>query len=315
MSVWRDKRGRLHVAIQFRGRRIHRVCPEGTSREQARRFETKIRQDLFRVIDLGEAPEIPLSQAVQRYLDEEVAHHKAARVTTLKAFSLEQFVVGKSLSQIVGVGESIVSALRGQLAPATINRKLAILKRVANLSYKKWGWLKEPLGDKIQFLPGERQRQTYLDAAQVKRLVACCDDCHTKDAVLIAAYTGLRLSELWSVTAEKVRGDAIYLPDSKGGNPRAVPVISKIRAAVKRWVSTERVAQRTFHDHFAAARKRAGLLVRFHDLRHSCASMLANAGVDLYTIGQILGHTRAQTTQRYSHLTMETKRKALRKLG
>jgi site-specific recombinase XerD len=54
--------------------------------------------------------------------------------------------------------------------------------------------------------------------------------------------------------------------------------------------------------------------VRWHDLRHSCASMLINAGVDLYTVGKILGHSTPQTTARYAHLSDARVKQAMRKL-
>ncbi len=55
------------------------------------------------------------------------------------------------------------------------------------------------------------------------------------------------------------------------------------------------------------ARKRAGLPdVRIHDLRHSFASFLINAGRSIYEVQKILGHTQIKTTQRYSHLSQET---------
>ena len=58
-------------------------------------------------------------------------------------------------------------------------------------------------------------------------------------------------------------------------------------------------------------REEAGLGdVRFHDLRHSYASLLVNDGVELLTVGKLLGHTQAQTTMRYAHLADETLRKA-----
>jgi integrase len=41
---------------------------------------------------------------------------------------------------------------------------------------------------------------------------------------------------------------------------------------------------------------------RFHDLRHSCASMLAQSGATLLEIGDLPGHRQLQMTKRYSHL-------------
>ena len=64
------------------------------------------------------------------------------------------------------------------------------------------------------------------------------------------------------------------------------------------------------------ARVAAGMPhVNFHDLRHSCASILVGLGVDLYTISKVLGHSSVQSTQRYAHLQVEAQRAALQKIG
>src|SRR5215468_4611013 len=53
-------------------------------------------------------------------------------------------------------------------------------------------------------------------------------------------------------------------------------------------------------------RETAGLPdVRLHDLRHAFASVAASAGMGLPIIGKMLGHTQAQTTQRYAHLASD----------
>ena len=60
------------------------------------------------------------------------------------------------------------------------------------------------------------------------------------------------------------------------------------------------------------ARKRAGLEdVRIHDLRHSFASFLINAGRGIYEVANLLGHTQLSTTQRYAHLADQTLRDAV----
>jgi site-specific recombinase XerD len=46
--------------------------------------------------------------------------------------------------------------------------------------------------------------------------------------------------------------------------------------------------------------------VRVHDLRHSFASFLINAGRSIYEVQKILGHTQIRTTQRYAHLSQDT---------
>ncbi len=55
--------------------------------------------------------------------------------------------------------------------------------------------------------------------------------------------------------------------------------------------------------------------VRIHDLRHSFASILVSAGASLPLIGQLLGHTQVQTTQRYAHLFDKSMREAAEAVG
>ena len=55
--------------------------------------------------------------------------------------------------------------------------------------------------------------------------------------------------------------------------------------------------------------------VRLHDLRHSFASILVSSGASLPLIGQMLGHTQVQTTQRYAHLYDDPLRKAAEMVG
>jgi integrase len=63
-------------------------------------------------------------------------------------------------------------------------------------------------------------------------------------------------------------------------------------------------------------RRQAGLDgVRFHDIRHSYASLLASSGQSLPVIGRLLGHTQAQTTLRYSHLQDDVLREATAGVG
>ena len=54
--------------------------------------------------------------------------------------------------------------------------------------------------------------------------------------------------------------------------------------------------------------------LRFHDLRHTAASRLVMAGVELYTVKEILGHKTLVMTQRYAHLSPAHQRQAVERL-
>jgi len=67
---------------------------------------------------------------------------------------------------------------------------------------------------------------------------------------------------------------------------------------------------------FHAARKRAGIdKLRFHDLRHTAATFMAQAGIDLITVAEILGHSDIKMTMRCFHPTPENKRRAVKTLA
>ena len=55
--------------------------------------------------------------------------------------------------------------------------------------------------------------------------------------------------------------------------------------------------------------------MRIHDLRHTFASILASAGLSLPIIGELLGHTQAATTARYTHLFDDPLREATERVG
>lgn len=162
------------------------------------------------------------------------------------------------------------------------------------------GALREPPG-----------RQVFLTPAEVRRLAAAAPTPECRAAIMIAAYTGLRAGEL--LAAAPARAGVILVHDSKSGAARAVPVAGPAKPYLK--ALPLRMAYRTLAGQFWKARKAAGMRhVRFHDLRHTAASMLANTGASLPIIGAILGHKAPATTKRYAHIADKTARDAVRKM-
>lgn len=148
---------------------------------------------------------------------------------------------------------------------------------------------------------------------------------HVTGAIRLLMLTGCRLREIlnlrWSEYDEK-RG-LLLLPDSKTGKKTVVlseaaqaelDSLPRLGAFVIAGRSAGLPDERPRTDlkkPWAAISARAGLHdVHLHDLRHTFASVGASDGMSLLTIGKLLGHADAATTQRYAHLHVDPTRAA-----
>jgi integrase len=306
--------GRYDVEFQFRKRRIHRRCPKGTTKEEAKALEAGIRKAIFAAGDLGVAPDIPLDGAIQVWIDERVVGSKSERTRKGHALALADFVVGKKLSAIPEVADAYRKHARAVgRAEATIDRRLAVLKAVGKFAWRK-RWSAENLAARVQLANPDNARHRYLAPREITRLVAKAPTREGKAWIALAAYTGLRRGELHALEKHQVRRGVIDLGTSKNGEPRIVPIGKSLKAHLREIPFTRSVDSLDWE--FRQAKAAAGIVdFHFHDLRHTTASLLANAGVDLGTIAAILGHKTLQTTKRYRHLYLGTLRKAMDKIA
>lgn len=308
----RTKNGRHIVEFELRGHRVHRRLPQGTTREQAQELESRLRAAIFGQIDLGRKPTILISAAMQAWIDERVKPMKAYRSTLNHSNQLDDWIADKTLADIPDVADRYKKRQTGTLANATINRRLCVLKAVAKFAYSK-GWIDTNLSARIQTLPEGPGRENYLTRQQIAKLVSKCSKPEGKAWIMIAAYTGMRQGEIMALQPRDIT-DVIRIRNSKVGTPRLIPIVGKLKPYLKHIPFT--LHARTYYAMFEEARDAAGLKgLTFHDLRHTTASLLINEGVDLYTVGKILGHKNAATTKRYAHLSVETLTQAMKKIG
>jgi len=144
----------------------------------------------------------------------------------------------------------------------------------------------------------------------------------------VALNTGMRKEEILNLRWEDLdfRSRIIYILDTKNNERREIPmndIVYETLLAVRKisdspWVFCKKNGERygNIRKAFEGARKRAGIVdFRFHDLRHTFASHLVMAGVDLRTVQELLGHKSFEMTLRYAHLSPEHKKAALDILG
>lgn len=220
--------------------------------------------------------------------------------------------LGKPLSALPDVARAVTAhGAAERLAPATVRNRLACLKAACRWGWKTHGMTPHDPTTRMQLPQVRNERQVYATRAQVGQLARAADRRDLRVVILLAFYTGLRLGEI--LRAEMVPG-ALVVRDTKNGDPRAVPVHPRAARLLQHLpIAAPKI---TLQRAFERARVRAKLPhIHLHDLRHSTASELINAGVDLYRVGTILGHRDPRSTKRYAHLRHATLADDVAKIG
>jgi integrase len=294
------KRGdRWHVRLQIGGQRIERSLGPAATKADALDYEARLRRDAV-AGKLQRAPTRTMEAALVRWLEGEAAQLKSYDNLVSKVRALEPHAAGQRLDAIVLVAEEVKAAgIKAELSPATINRRLAILRRVANLAHEQWGWLDQPLGKRIKLLKREKTRHIYLTPDQVETLADHCTHAVVAKAIRLIARTGLREGEL--LRADTIFDGCIVVDDQTiGGRPRLVPV----PADMPDLTLPLGITYATLRTFFEKARTDAGMPhVRIHDLRHTAASWWAQAGANMAVLRDLLGHSNMAVTSRYAHLS------------
>ncbi len=210
--------------------------------------------------------------------------------------------------------------------PGTVNRKLTVLKHMINKG-TDWGMATEETLKrvrKVKQLTEENTRLRFLNIEECQTLIDCCAP-HLKPIVTVALHTGMRLAEILGLRYEQVdlKHGFILLEITKNGERREIPIDNTLnemfnsmpRGLESVYVFTDLKTGEPYKSikrSFATALKKAGISdFRFHDLRHTFASHLVMAGVDLISVKELLGHKSLSMTMRYAHLAPGHKRKAV----
>ena len=288
-------------------------------------------------------------ELAERFLTEHVAAKRKASTAKLYRGIVDKVILPTLGSRAVtDVTRADLATLHHRLrrTPVHANRTLLVVSKMMNLA-ERWGLRADGSNPArhVERYP-EQARQRYLSTGEFRRLgevlaaaergpveVSGEPELVTLSPTALAAiglliFTGARREEILSLKWAHVdlEHGVLRLPTSKTGfkvvvlnapaitilaalprvekNPYVLPGLRKGRHLVN--------VTATWH----VVRALAGIKdVRIHDLRHSMASVAADAGLSLPVIGKLLGHTQAQTTQRYAHLSADPLKVAAEMIG
>jgi len=206
------------------------------------------------------------------------------------------------------------------LAAASVDHVAKLIRRMLGLAVQ-WEKLDRNPASRIELFNKDNQIEHYLNDEQLQRLLSVLKTYPAKEVALICMFllaTGCRVNEAltaqWALVDRQGRGWRVSAVNSKSGKSRVVP-LSETSLDILDQIGTEGKYGHVFinpttkkpYNHIRHTwdriREKAGMpWLRLHDLRHSYASMLINAGCSLYVVQQALGHADNRVTLRYLHL-------------
>lgn len=215
------------------------------------------------------------------------------------------------------------------LAPATVEKIRITFNRSFELALK-WG-VPGVTKNPVRHIPRRKfsnARDRFLTSDEAARLLKATEasiNPQLSSIVGLLLLTGARKTELLTAQWQHIDPDrrVWFIPTSKTGQSRHVPLSQPALAIISQldrwdgcdWLLPNPVTKKPYTDikhPWETARAAAGLPdLHIHDLRHSAASFMINAGIDLFAVGRILGHADHKSTMRYSHLANDTLMKAV----
>jgi len=211
----------------------------------------------------------------------------------------------------------LVEIRKNEVASATVNRNLAVLKNLLTFAYQKGLIERHPLL-RFPMLPEEGKALRIMTLEEERSLVEAVAfyDSVVGAYVAILGETGLRKAEVLRLRWDHVNVGArlLAVEKTKSGSPRYIPLShyslewlgSLVRVMdcpyVFVWLDTRKPLKDP-RGPFEKGKAKAGLdwVGGFHDLRHFRATQWLQNGVDIRTVQELLGHSSVKTTMRYLH--------------
>lgn len=289
--------------------------------KRAEKVEAKVKTEIFegKWFDMQKAKSITFSQLVEKYMSK----YKRQRDPYTKKHLLE-FFGDMSLAHITSdtVEDYVLDRddSEEQPRPATIYQEYALGRRIFNVARKRWKLVKEnPFSDVAftELLSLDNKRDRSLSIQEEEALLAHASPTYLKQSITFAIHTGCRRGEILSIDWKAnidMRQKLIRVPISKRKPTeetryKVIPMSDRLHRMLLEMSKTPHISGRLFpvtvsalKDAFDRAVINAGLEdFHFHDLRHTFGTRLAQMGVPLTVIKELMGHRTIKTTERYIH--------------
>ena len=278
----------------------------------ARALESEIDKGQF--VNTSEAYQTTLRDTIARYLLEVTPTMKGAAPDTIRLKAIMRKPIAKW--SLANLSATRMAAYRDErlkeVSSGTVIRELAYLSSIINHARREWG-INVPNPVQMVRKPQSPQaRSRVLTEVEIAKLLQALEPLGrrshwTKPAVQLALETAMRRGELLSLRWENIdlQCRTAFLPDTKNGDSRTVPLSTaavQVLQGIPKHISGVVIPVKFFSldAAFKRARKRAGLEdVRFHDLRRTAITRIAEKLPNVIELAAVSGHKSLMVLKRY----------------
>lgn len=263
------------------------------------------------------------------YFDKIIERKKGKETSTGRLYiSTKKYIKGYRDIQLCNIDktylEGFANFLRGkEIKESTVKEYYTKLVCVLNEAVREGLIDSNPamrVSNDIKPKAQEAER-CYLNVDEVEMLIKTpCKNEEVKRAFLFSCFTGLRFSDLIALKYSEIHENKIFFKQQKTQRQNIVPLSDEALKYLPNGsgenfafnLPTNQTVNVTVHKWS----KSAGINkdVTFHTARHTNATLLLTAGVDLYTVSKLLGHTDIKTTEIYAKVIDSKKSEAVGKL-
>lgn len=329
MNIYKDKLGTYYADYFINGKRVRKSLR--TKQKNIAILKAGMLAQNPR--GKGNYPNCPFIDLAERYKREVLALRKPGTLARfLSAFRrLEQFGLPKQISEVtpefLQQFQIFLKGISKSGKAAGINRNVRAIRTLMRQA-EAWNLIGEQRWSLIPKLREPKGRVEFHTPEEIAQILDIFPP-NWKLVVLLGARAGLRRGEMAVLRWQDIdfTNNQIYIAPNKTDKHRFVPMSKDLRTALETarasakddfviHAGREEARRSGYYITAAYAKNTAKLPFRcfMHKLRHTFASHLVQAGVDLYRVSKLLGHSSIKMTEIYAHLSPADLQNAVTKL-
>ena len=308
MTTIRKRQGKYQVQVRLQGQQISKTFKQlKDAKKWGVFYESKINLgNELEIVDKN----LSLRDLINRYLSEITPTKKGSEREKQRLNRLlKEPIVNQKIYQLRTGDFLKFKNKRVKDGNRTCAYDLVLLHHIYNTAIKQWCYpiTHNPVSN-IQKPKCNPPRERRLNDNELKYILNHKFKNNNMEHVIeLAIETGMRKSEILSITTDDIKGNCIYLSNTKNGSPRKIPLSNKIKEIIDKSVLPYSISSNAVRLNWYRMVKRSGIIdLHFHDLRHEAISRFFEKGLSIPEVSLISGHKDVRQLMRYTHLKINS---------